>query len=145
MNILEQIAADTHIRVEKEKEIVSLSKVKDLALSLPAKNFALGRALRANPDIAFICECKKASPSKGLIEPDFDYLNIAKAYEKAGADAISVLTEPKYFLGDKKYLEEIAGFVIHSVLARWWKHMTKRKSNSLFPSGQRSSVSITVT
>ncbi len=111
MNILEQIAADTHIRVEKEKEIVSLSKVKDLALSLPAKDFALSRALRANPDIAFICECKKASPSKGLIEPDFDYLNIAKAYEKAGADAISVLTEPKYFLGDKKYLEEIAGAV----------------------------------
>ncbi len=111
MNILEQIAADTHIRVEKEKEIVSLSKVKDLALSLPAKDFALGRALRTNPDIAFICECKKASPSKGLIEPDFDYLNIAKAYEKAGADAISVLTEPKYFLGDKKYLEEIAGAV----------------------------------
>ena len=111
MNILEQIAADTHIRVDKEKEIVSLSKVKDLALSLPAKDFALGRALRANPDIAFICECKKASPSKGLIEPDFDYLNIAKAYEKAGADAISVLTEPKYFLGDKKYLEEIAGAV----------------------------------
>ena len=111
MNILEQIAADTHIRVEKEKEIVSLSKVKDLALSLPVKDFALGRALRANPDIAFICECKKASPSKGLIEPDFDYLNIAKEYEKAGADAISVLTEPKYFLGDKKYLEEIAGAV----------------------------------
>jgi len=111
MNILEQIAADTHIRVEKEKEIVSLSKVKDLALSLPAKDFTLGRALRVNPDIAFICECKKASPSKGLIEPDFDYLNIAKAYEKAGADAISVLTEPKYFLGDKKYLEEIAGAV----------------------------------
>ena len=111
MNILEQIAADTHIRVDKEKEIVSPSKVKDLALSLPAKDFALGRALRDNPDIAFICECKKASPSKGLIEPDFDYLNIAKAYEKAGADAISVLTEPKYFLGDKKYLEEIAGAV----------------------------------
>ena len=111
MNILEQIAADTHIRVEKEKEIVSLSKVKDLALSLPKKDFAFGRELRANPDIAFICECKKASPSKGLIEPDFDYLNIAKEYEKAGADAISVLTEPKYFLGDKKYLEEIAGAV----------------------------------
>lgn len=111
MNILEQIAADTHIRVDKEKEIVSLAKVKEMALSLPKKDFALGKALRANPDIAFICECKKASPSKGLIEPDFDYLNIAKEYEKAGADAISVLTEPKYFLGDKKYLEEIAGAV----------------------------------
>lgn len=111
MNILEQIAADTHIRVDKEKEIVSLAQVKEMALSLPKKDFALGKALRANPDIAFICECKKASPSKGLIEPNFDYLTIAKEYEKAGADAISVLTEPKYFLGDKKYLEEIANTV----------------------------------
>jgi indole-3-glycerol phosphate synthase len=111
MNILEQIAADTHIRVDKEKEIVSLAQVKEMALSLPKKDFALGKALRANPDIAFICECKKASPSKGLIEPNFDYLTIAKEYEKAGADAISVLTEPKYFLGEKKYLEEIANTV----------------------------------
>ncbi|MBR0027383.1 MAG: indole-3-glycerol phosphate synthase TrpC, partial [Clostridia bacterium] len=59
-------------------------------------------------DIAFICECKKASPSKGLIAPHFPYLDIAREYEKAGADCISVLTEPFKFLGDDKYLREIA-------------------------------------
>ena len=58
--------------------------------------------------MSFICECKKASPSKGLIEPDFRYLEIARGYEKAGADCISVLTEPKWFLGSDEYLKEIA-------------------------------------
>ena len=61
-----------------------------------------------DPEISFICECKKASPSKGLIEPDFDYMKIAADYEYAGADAISVLTEPKWFLGSDEYLKEIA-------------------------------------
>lgn len=58
--------------------------------------------------MSFICECKKASPSKGLIEPDFRYLEIAREYEEAGADCISVLTEPKWFLGSDEYLKEIA-------------------------------------
>ena len=58
--------------------------------------------------LSFICECKKASPSKGLIEPDFRYLEIAREYEAAGADCISVLTEPKWFLGSDEYLKEIA-------------------------------------
>ena len=107
MNILEQIAADTHIRIEKQKEIISLSDICSKAEATPKKNFAFEKSLRANPDIAFICECKKASPSKGLIEPDFDYLIIAKEYEAAAADAISVLTEPKYFLGNNAYLREI--------------------------------------
>ncbi len=61
--------------------------------------------------MSFICECKKASPSKGLIEPDFRYLEIAREYEKAGADCISVLTEPKWFLGSDEYLREIAKMV----------------------------------
>ena len=68
------------------------------------------KALR-NPGISFICECKKASPSKGLIAPDFPYLKIAKEYERAGADCISVLTEPKWFLGSDEYLREIAAEV----------------------------------
>ena len=59
----------------------------------------------------FICECKKASPSKGLIAPDFPYLKIATDYEAAGADCISVLTEPKWFLGSDKHLSEIASEV----------------------------------
>ena len=57
------------------------------------------------PDLSFICECKKASPSKGLIAPEFPYLDIARDYEAAGADAISVLTEPKWFLGSDQYLQ----------------------------------------
>ena len=77
------------------------------ALSLPKGSFAFEKALH-KPGISFICECKKASPSKGLIAPDFPYLEIAKEYEAAGADAISVLTEPKWFLGKDDYLREIA-------------------------------------
>lgn len=67
-------------------------------MALPKGDFAFEQALRKK-DMSFICECKKASPSKGLIAPDFPYLQIAKEYEAAGADAISVLTEPREFLG----------------------------------------------
>ena len=76
-------------------------------MGLPKGDFSFEKALRKK-DIAFICECKKASPSKGLISPDFPYLQIAKDYEAAGADCISVLTEPKWFLGSDNYLREIS-------------------------------------
>lgn len=72
--------------------------------------FPFEKAL-SGPDMAFICECKKASPSKGLIAPDFPYLEIAESYEKAGAAAVSVLTEPGWFLGSDAYLKEIASHV----------------------------------
>ena len=77
---------------------------------MPRGDFAFEKALKKD-DIAFICECKKASPSKGVIAGDFPYLQIAKAYESAGADCISVLTEPKWFLGSDRYLQEIAAAV----------------------------------
>ena len=77
---------------------------------MPKGNSAFEKALQ-KPDIAFICECKKASPSKGLIEPNFQYLDIAREYEAAGADCISVLTEPKWFLGHDDYLRQIAAAV----------------------------------
>ena len=70
------------------------------------------------PGLNFICECKKASPSKGLISPEFPYLEIAKAYERGGAAAISVLTEPEHFLGSDVYLQEIAGQVNLPVLRK---------------------------
>ena len=73
-------------------------------------SFAFENALRKD-GISFICECKKASPSKGLIAPEFPYLQIAEEYEAAGADCISVLTEPKWFLGRDEYLREIADTV----------------------------------
>lgn len=106
MTILDELAEYARIRVAKAKEIDSLQSVKEKALSLPKGNFAFENALK-KPDISFICECKKASPSKGLIAPDFPYLKIAKEYEQAGADCISVLTEPKWFLGQDQYLKEI--------------------------------------
>lgn len=110
MNILEQLAAYAAQRVAQAKQRISSETVKEQALQLPKGSFAFEKALRGE-DIAFICECKKASPSKGLIAPDFPYLQIAQEYEAAGADCISVLTEPKWFLGCDAYLKEIASSV----------------------------------
>ena len=110
MNILDQLAAHAKERCEAAKEYISLEELKKLAAATKKGDFAFERALR-NPGISFICECKKASPSKGLIAPDFPYLKIAKEYEQAGADCISVLTEPKWFLGSDEYLREIAAEV----------------------------------
>lgn len=110
MTILDELAAYARERVAAAKENISLEEVKAKALALPKDDFEFERALKTN-DIAFICECKKASPSKGLIAPDFPYLEIAKEYEAAGANCISVLTEPKWFLGSDAYLKEITAAV----------------------------------
>lgn len=110
MTILDELAAYARERVAKAKETKSLEEVKREALSLPKKDFSFEKALKKD-DVAFICECKKASPSKGLIAPEFPYLEIALEYEAAGADCISVLTEPKWFFGSDDYLREIASNV----------------------------------
>lgn len=107
MTILDQLADYARERVETEKKVVPLDAVKSRATALPKGNFEFEKALKKD-GISFICECKKASPSKGVIAEDFPYLKIAKDYESAGADCISVLTEPKWFLGSGKYLREIA-------------------------------------
>ncbi len=107
MTILEQLAGHAKERVEKAKIDKSLEETKAEALALPRGNFEFEKSLR-KADITFICECKKASPSKGIIAEDFDYLQIAKDYERAGANCLSVLTEPKWFLGKDDYLKEIA-------------------------------------
>ena len=109
-NILEKIAESTRKRVAEAKKTVSAAEMKERALAMPKKDFAFEKALKKE-GLAFICECKKASPSKGIIAEDFPYLDIAKDYEKAGADCISVLTEPEYFLGSTEYLREIANTV----------------------------------
>ncbi len=106
MTILDEIATYTRERIAAAKETTPLREVKDRAFTLPKGDFSFEKALKKS-DISFICECKKASPSKGLIAPDFPYLEIAKEYEAAGADCISVLTEPKWFLGRDDYLKEI--------------------------------------
>ena len=110
MTILDELAAYAQERSAAAQAIHPLTEVRSVALSLPKGNFAFEKALKKD-DIAFICECKKASPSKGLIAPDFPYLQIAKDYAAAGADAISVLTEPKWFLGSDEYLRQIAAAV----------------------------------
>lgn len=116
--ILDEIAAKTRIRVAELKEKIPLSEVKAQALALTTNtDFPFEKALRTN-DIAFICEVKKASPSKGVIAEDFPYLEIARDYEAAGASAISVLTEPYYFKGSDKYLTEIANAVSIPVLRK---------------------------
>lgn len=107
MTILDQLAAYARERTEQAKQRMPLEELKQRALALPKGDFAFENALR-KPGLSFICECKKASPSKGLIAPDFPYLAIAQEYEAAGADCISVLTEPKWFLGSDSYLREIA-------------------------------------
>ncbi len=107
MDILQQLADYARFRVEDAKRFRSFDEVKAQALILPNDDFEFEKALRKD-DIAFICECKKASPSKGIIAEDFPYLKIAADYESAGADCISVLTEPKWFWGSSDYLRSIA-------------------------------------
>lgn len=110
MTILDQLADHARRRVAEARQAVPLEALRQQAFSLPKGDFAFEKAL-AKDGLSFICECKKASPSKGLIAPDFPYLQIAREYEAAGADCISVLTEPKWFLGSDQYLREIAGAV----------------------------------
>ena len=107
MTILDQLAAYAAERVKAAKEKLSLDEAKSRALALSEGDFAFENALKKQ-GVSFICECKKASPSKGVIAEKFPYLEIAKEYEGAGADCISVLTEPKWFLGSDEYLREIA-------------------------------------
>jgi indole-3-glycerol phosphate synthase len=114
--ILDKIAASTRLRVEQKKQALPLETIRDRALAdsfTAPYPFPFERAL-AMPGLSFICEVKKASPSRGIIAkappeaPDFPCLRIARDYEAAGAAAISVLTEPEYFLGKDEYLRDIA-------------------------------------
>lgn len=116
--ILEKIAADTKLRVEKAKRKVPYSEICRRAMAMDANTgFPFEKAL-AEPGIHYICEVKKASPSKGVIAQDFPYLEIAREYEKAGAAAISCLTGPKYFQGKDTYLKEITENVSIPVLRK---------------------------
>ena len=110
MTILDKLAEHARERVAEAKKDISSSEIYRVAMSMPKGGFEFENALKSD-DISFICECKKASPSKGLIAENFPYLQIAKDYEAAGADCISVLTEPKWFLGRNDYLREIAANV----------------------------------
>lgn len=108
--ILDDLAQATRRRVEAKKQEIPFEQVQRQAMALEKQEesflFPFEKAI-AKDDISFICEVKRASPSKGIIAEDFPYVEIAKDYEKAGADCISVLTETDYFLGNDKYLREI--------------------------------------
>ncbi|MCR5676354.1 MAG: indole-3-glycerol phosphate synthase TrpC [Lachnospiraceae bacterium] len=118
MNILDQLAAHARKRVAEKEKKISCNELRERALATPRGAFSFENALKDGSDIHFICECKKASPSKGLIAEDFPYAEIARDYEAAGASAISVLTEPKWFLGSDDYLREIAEMVHIPVLRK---------------------------
>lgn len=118
MSILAEIAEKTRQRVAKEKKSLPLPQLRAQAEAMDASTgFPFAQALAA-PGMSFICEVKKASPSKGLIAPNFPYLDIAKAYQAAGAAAISCLTEPYWFQGSDHYLKEIAQAVTIPVLRK---------------------------
>lgn len=105
--ILDTLAESTRKRVEERKLVISLEKLKRKASLVGMGSFEFENALKKD-EMAFICEVKKASPSKGIIAERFSYLEIASEYYKAGADAISVLTEPEYFKGSDEFLHEIS-------------------------------------
>lgn len=116
--MLDEIVEKTKQRIEDEKKIITLDDLKnEVSLMKIEDDFPFKRALMED-DISIIAEVKRASPSKGLIAEDFDYLAIAKEYEDAGASAISVLTEPYFFMGSDDYLRDIAANVSIPVLRK---------------------------
>lgn len=119
MNILDEIAAKTRERIAEQKKKISPGQMHEMADKAASEGTvpSFPEALK-KPGMSFICEVKKASPSKGLIAPDFPYLQIAKEYEAAGASAISCLTEPHWFLGSDEYLKEITAAVSIPVLRK---------------------------
>lgn len=118
MNILDRIVERTKERVREEKKRVPFSEMRARAeAAAGGRRYLFEEALKKD-GLSFICEVKKASPSKGVIAPEFPYLAIAKDYEEAGAAAISCLTEPYWFQGSDRYLEEIADNVSIPVLRK---------------------------
>ena len=117
-NVLDMIVKSTRTRITEAQRLHPLMELKQKAESMDCNTgFPFYKALKGK-DMAFICEVKKASPAKGVIDEKFDFLEIAKEYEKAGADAISCLTEPYYFLGSDEHLKQIAQNVSIPVLRK---------------------------
>lgn len=118
MNILDQLAAHARERVGADRRRVPEEALRDQCAAIgPGNGEAFVQALE-KPGLSFICEVKKASPSKGVIAEDFPYVEIARAYETAGADAVSCLTEPKWFLGSDDIFREIRKTVATPMLRK---------------------------
>ena len=115
--ILDELAAHARERVAADKAKISLADMKAQAEALPKGDFRFEKAL-AGRDCAFICEVKKASPSKGVIDPVFDFEKIAQSYEQAGADCVSCLTEPKGFLGSDEIFQKVRKIVTKPMIRK---------------------------
>lgn len=116
--ILDDIVTKQKIRIKNEKKEKSLEFLKQEVLALPlSENYFFEDSLKSK-EFSFICEIKKASPSKGVIVEEFPYKDIAQDYEQAGATAISVLTEPNFFKGNDIFLKDVAGIVNIPVLRK---------------------------
>ena len=107
MNILDELANLSRLRVKDDVEKISREEIKAAAKTAKLGNGESFKSTLRRDGLSFICEVKKASPSKGVIAENFPYVDIAKEYERAGADCISCLTEPKYFLGSDKIFTDI--------------------------------------
>ena len=118
MNILEELANYSRLRAETDKQKISLEEIKIVAQNSTLANGENFISALRRQDLSFICEVKKASPSKGIIAENFPYVEIAREYETAGADCISCLTEPKYFLGSDKIFSEIRAEVSTPMLRK---------------------------
>ena len=116
--ILDRIAADSKLRVNKAKRKIPFSRMRVMAYEKEKNTGFPFEKMLKEPGMHYICEVKKASPSKGVIAEDFPYMEIAKEYEEAGAGAISCLTEPKYFQGRNEYLQKITENVKIPVLRK---------------------------
>ena len=112
MNILEELAGLARERVNADMERISEAEMHSLALAAGKGGGERFTSALAKPRISFICEIKRASPSKGLIAPDFPYTKIAREYEAAAADCVSCLTEPRYFLGSDEIFREVALLIV---------------------------------
>ena len=118
-NILDQIIADKRGEVRQRRSEVSLEQLKERVAGLPkCRNFYKAVTKPNGRGLNVIAEIKKASPSAGLIRADFDPVTIAQAYERCGADAISVLTDEKYFQGRLEYLEQVKQAVALPILRK---------------------------
>ncbi len=108
-NILEEIYQHKLIEVRNRKKELSVQEIcqKTKCQEPPRDFYAALKAKDQNVEIGLICEVKKASPSHGIIREDFNHLEIAEIYEKAGATCLSILTDEKYFMGKSNYLKEI--------------------------------------
>ena len=117
-HILDKILAHKRVEVERRKTLVPIERLKRICADLPRCRNFVQAVTRANPGMNVIAEVKKASPSAGLIRPDFDPVAIARTYEQCGAAAISVLTDEKYFQGRLEYLTEVKGAVSVPVMRK---------------------------